>query len=79
MTHIENGTLLKYYPETINGQEAFTGNIRGSVNQTKVYYRMALIRSATGYIKILFGAGDDEQSRYAEDMDTVIHSLNQEK
>ena len=75
---IEHGTLQKYYPEKINGHDAFIGNIRGSVKETKVYYRMAVIQCAHGALEIVIGTGNDNESRFTEDMDTIIHSIQPE-
>lgn len=72
---IENGALLKYYPEKINGHNAFIGNIRGSVNETKVYYRVAVIESSNNMYRIIFGVGDGNQSTYYQDMDKIIRGF----
>ncbi len=72
---IEHGNVVKYYLTKIGLQNAVVGNIRGSVNETAVYYRVAFIRSASGYYKIIIGVESDMESSYDEDMDTMIRSF----
>lgn len=71
----ENGILIKYYPTTINGRQAWVGNIRGTVNKTRVYYRLAEIGSAGSAYEIILGVSDRNQSRYEKDMNTILQSF----
>ena len=72
---LEHGALLNYVPEKINGCDAFTGNIRGSAKETSLYYRVMMIGSAEKYYEVIFCVGDNNQSSYREDIDTLIHSV----
>ena len=76
---IEHGNVVKYYLTKIDSQNAVVGNIRGSVNETAVYYRVAFIQSNSGYYKIIIGVESDMQSSYDEDMDAIIRSFKDVK
>lgn len=75
IAHIGKGVLLKYFPEKINGDEAFIGNIKGESNGTKVYYRIAVVRSGTLFYKIVIGTSENNRNLYDEDMYAVIRSF----
>lgn len=71
-----NGNLVRYFPLKINNRDAFIGNIRGSVNETGVYYRMAVVKSTDiTCFEILIGTTDNDKSRYDEDMDKIIRGF----
>ena len=76
ISNMENGNLVKYFPVKINDHDAFIGNIRGSVNETGVYYRIAVIKSTdTMCFEIIIGTTDNDKSRYDEDMDKIIRGF----
>lgn len=75
ISRVEQGHLLKYYPEKINGCNAFIGNIRGKINGNGVYYRIAAIKSNNNYYEFIFGVLDDDQLLYEDDMAASIRSF----
>ena len=66
---IEHGNLIEYYPEKISGLDAVVGNIRGSVGETGVYYRIAAIKANNSFYKIIIGVSENRKSSYEEGMD----------
>lgn len=72
---IDRGTLLKYYPEKINGNQALIGNIRGSVNETIIYYRIALIQTESSFYEIIWGIDENIRSSYDDDMNKTIRGF----
>ena len=76
ISKLENGSLLKYYPERINALDALVGNVRGRVNETGVYYRIAVIKSGSSFYKIIFGVSENMKSFYDEDIETILQSFN---
>ena len=77
ISKLENGSLLKYYPEKINGLDALIGNIRGSVNETEVCYKIAAINSGKVFYEIIIGISSTMKSSYDEDMDKIIRGLKE--
>ncbi len=75
MSKLHNGTLLNYYPEKINGADALVGNIRGSVGETGVFYKVAVIEFENSFYKILFGVSENKRLDYEEDMEQSIKSI----
>lgn len=75
ISRIGHANLVKYYPEKINNQQAFIGNIRGMVNETSAYYRIAVIASGKSFWKIIIGTNDNRKSQYDEDMNKMIRSF----
>jgi len=72
---IERGTLLKYFPKKINSRNAIVGNIRGNVNGTTVYYRIAVIEGAGSFYQIIVGVLEDNRSSFDEDINSIIDSF----
>lgn len=75
ISKIGQATLVKYYPEQINNRDAFIGNIRGKVNETSAYYRIAVIESDMSFWEIIIGTNDVNKSRYDEDMNKIIRGF----
>lgn len=75
ISKLEHGTLMKYYPEKVNGADAMIGTIRGSVNETGVYYKIAVIQSGNSFYKIITGISENRKSDYDEDMDKIIRGF----
>ena len=76
---IQHGNVVKYFLTKIDSQNAVIGNVRGSVNETAVYYRIAFIRSNSCYYKIIIGVQNDMESSYDQDMDAMIRSFKENK
>ncbi|MBI3501498.1 MAG: hypothetical protein HY063_06870 [Bacteroidetes bacterium] len=72
---LEHGVLINYYPEKINGADALLGNIRGSVGETGVFYKVAAIRAKNSFYKIIIGVSENMKSTYEEDMDEIIRGF----
>lgn len=72
ISRIRHATLVKYYPEQINNRNAFIGSIRGTVNETSAYYRIAVIESGNSFFEIIIGTNDNNKSQYDEDMNKII-------
>ena len=72
---IEHGKLINYYPEKINGLDAVIGNIRGSVNETGVYYKIASIKNNKSFYEIIIGISSTMKSSYDEDINQIIYSI----
>ena len=75
IARVGDATLLKYYPKKINGCNAIIGNIRGKVNGTGVYYRVALVEARNAFYEIIVGIADDNRSNFEEDINSVIHGF----
>lgn len=75
ISRIGQATLVKYYPGQINNRNAFIGNIRGKVNETNAYYRMAVIESDKSFFEIIIGTNDNNKSQYDEDMNKIIRGF----
>lgn len=75
LSNIQQAHMIKYYPDTINARPALIGNIRGKVNDFRVYYRIAVIQSKGKYYELIFGTSNDNQPYIDEDMNTCIRSL----
>lgn len=75
ISHIDKGVLIKYFPEKINGYDTFIGNIKGESNGSKVYYRIAVVKSSTSFYKIVVGSSEKNRNLYDEDMYTIIRSF----
>lgn len=75
IANIENGILIKYFPEKINGKDAFTGNIKGEMNGAKAYYRISVIESSSTFYEIIIGVSDNNRNLVEEDMDRIIMSF----
>lgn len=76
ISRIGDATLIKYYPKKINGCNALIGNVRGKVNGTGVYYRIALVETNLAYFQILIGVSADRKDSFEEDMDSLLHSFS---
>ena len=72
---MEHGNLVNYYPEKINNTDAVIGNIRGRINETGVYYRVAVIRAGNSFYTIIIGLSENMKSQYDEDIDKIIRGL----
>ena len=72
---LEHGNLINFYLEKINGEDALIGNIRGSVGETGVYYRIAAIKANNSFYKIIIGVSENMKSSYDEDMDKIIRGF----
>ena len=75
ISKIEHGNLMKYYPEKINNQDAFIGNIRGKTNEMGLYYRIAVIEANKKYYEVIFGTSDDDQLFVDDDISKCIQSI----
>lgn len=85
ISRIGQANLVKYYPEQINNRNGFIGNIRGTVNETNAYYRIAVIESDTSrrtnaqrdksFFEIIIGTNDNNTSQYDEDMNKIIRGF----
>ena len=72
---IKHGNLIEYYPEKINGMDALIGNVRGNVNETGVYYRIAALKAGNSFYKIIIGISENMKSTYEEDMGKIIRGF----
>ena len=72
---MDHGILVNYYPEKINNTDAVIGDIRGSVNETEVCYRIALFKTKGVLYKIIIGISSTMKSSYDEDINQVIQSI----
>ena len=75
ISRIGRGNLIKYYPEQINSHNVFIGNIRGSVNQTGVYYRIAIIEAGNVFYELILGVSDNSLSSFDTDINGIINSF----
>ena len=78
ISKLHNGTLINYYPEEINGADVLVGNIRGSVGEAGVFYKVAAMQGKNSFYKIIIGAVENRKSDYEEDMEKIIQSIKQE-
>jgi hypothetical protein len=67
--------LIKYYPQLIHLHQAMVGNIRGSVKETGVYYRIAVIEAGSSYYEIIVAVADNHLNGFDEDIDQIIDSF----
>jgi hypothetical protein len=72
IARMEHGNLVKYYPMQITSHRALIGNIRGTVHETEVYYKIAVIPSGNSFYEILIGITENRKSSYEEDLDKII-------
>lgn len=72
---IGDAVMVKYYPKRINAHHAMIGNIRGKVNGTGVYYRVALIEAGRTCYEIIIGIADDNRSNFEEDINSILASF----
>jgi hypothetical protein len=73
ISKLENGNMINYYPEKINNSNnVLIGNIRGNVNDTKVFYKLAVIKIENTFYKLLFGVSENQRMDYEEEMDKII-------
>lgn len=79
VSKISSGNLIKYFPEIIHGSHAMIGNIRGRVNETEVYYRIAILDVNNFFYEIILGTTENYKLIYVEDMNAIIHSFKEIK
>ncbi len=75
VSRMEKGNMLNYHPEKINGCEAILGDIRGRINETEVYYLLAMIRSGKYRYRIITGVSAQQKSKYKEDLLEMIRGF----
>jgi len=75
ISKIGEAVLLKYYPTQINGQKAMIGNIRGTVDETRAYYRIVLIESGNLCYELLIGVSDSNRTYFEDDINSIIQSF----
>ena len=75
ISKIGNAQLIKYYPKKINLHKAVIGNIRGAVNETGVYYRIAIIADSSRYYEIIAGTTENNLSNFSQDIDSMLDSF----
>ena len=71
----EHGKLIKYFSEKINNHNAFIGNVRGSVNETAVYYKLAVVESNNKYYELIFGVSNANQLSTDCEITSCIESM----
>ena len=76
IARIGHCNLVKYFPKQIGSHQAVIGNIRGIVNETGVYYRIAVISSESAYYEVLFGVSENRFGTYDEDMNRILDSFS---
>jgi len=76
ISRIGRANLIKYYPEKINSHHAVIGNIRGTVNETEVYYRIAVIKvNDTTCFEIIVGTTENNIGQYDEDIGKILNEI----
>lgn len=75
ISRISYANLIKYYPREINSHHAMIGNIRGTVNETGVYYRIAVIKADSTYYEVITGVSENHFSDFNDDIDTILSSI----
>ena len=75
MLRIGYANLVKYYPKEINSHHAVVGNIRGKVNETGVYYRIAVIEAGNTYYEVIAGVSENHFVDFNDDIDTILSSI----
>ncbi len=76
-TRLSAGTLAKYYPDTINGNPAFIGVIRGKGQNSGLHYCLAVIETKKNFYQLLTGCDFDLKNRFEEDMLKEIKSFRE--
>ncbi len=75
--NIKNGVVSTPQKREINGANALVAEITGSVNNTDVFYKMAVIESPNKFYQVLTWTRADQKKEYEEDMLKIIESLKE--
>ena len=74
---LSDGTIAKYYPDTISGNAALIGIIRGKGQNSGLHYRLAVIETKRNFYQLLTGCDFDLKNMFDEDMVKEIKSFRE--
>jgi len=74
---IKNGMISIPGRETINGNKALVADISGKVDQTEVFYKLAVLETPYTFYQILVWTRADNKEKYEKDMIKLIESFTE--
>ncbi len=76
---IKNGKISIPGRETINGNKALIAEVTGMVDQTEVFYKLAVIETPFTFYQILVWTRAENKTKYEPDMMKIIESFKEMK
>jgi hypothetical protein len=74
---IKNGKITSPVKDTISGNNTLLAEITGSVKNTEVYYRLAVIESPTAFYQVVVWTKADKKDEMLPEMNKIIHSFKE--
>src|SRR5688572_12616904 len=72
MSKLQSGNMAVSYPDTINGKSAMVGNITGSVQSERLFYKLVILETKTDFYQLIWAMLDASASRYHDKIEESI-------
>lgn len=74
---IKDGKISIPGRQEINGAKALITNIEGLVENTNIFYKLAVIETTNKFYQVVIWTRADQREKYEKDMITIIESLKE--